>query len=491
MKIFTQKNIAHRRLILSAVIMWLTLGQSTTANAQTTSPANGSTANGADAKSEAAGGDQQLAAQLRELQIKMAKLEAAMKKKGGMKMGSSMKGGKMMGKGMGKGSMSGKGKSGMGMMGGKKKMSGNKITGGKKKVPGMGMQGKGMAGKGMGGMAMMGKMKGMGKMQMPSGLPGFAGASHIYHIGATSFFLDHSQHITLTPQQQTKLNKIKEKTMLAQATADRWIAEAEQELWVATSSEAPNAPKIEAKIREIQKLNGDKRIAYIRAVGEAARILTDEQRKTLVGSLPASHGSEFRFLTINCPERSTMRTHENPIHERWTQQAWTGEGWIREQWTWEMGTEEMETQERRTQKKTQSSTRLSLNDLNRNTQDSNGDTQLTQSPSKSKATSKVQPQSKAPSQSKAKLVEFCCHAPEAAKVLLTGTFNDWETNAAVMTKDSRGDWHARLDLKPGRYEFKFVVDGHWCCDPNCHASGECPNCVPNEFGTMNRFIDVA
>ena len=39
-----------------------------------------------------------------------------------------------------------------------------------------------------------------------SALPGFLGASHLYHIGATGFFLDHPQHIALTLEQQAGLN---------------------------------------------------------------------------------------------------------------------------------------------------------------------------------------------------------------------------------------------------------------------------------------------
>jgi len=179
------------------------------------------------------------------------------------------------------GGMGMKKKAGMGM----KKMGGMEM----KKKAGMGMGP--MSGQGMSGMAMMGQMKGMGQMQMPSALPGFAGASHIYHIGATSFFLDHSQHITLGQEQQIKLQKIKEKVLLGQATFDRWISQAEQELWVLTSSDRPDAAKIETKIREIGKLGADKRIAYIRAVGEAARVLTDEQRETLVGTLPPEHAA--------------------------------------------------------------------------------------------------------------------------------------------------------------------------------------------------------
>ncbi len=224
------------------------------------------------------GSDQTLADQLRELQAKVDKLEAELKKSS--KMQDKSMPGMGMKKGMGMSAMAGKG-----MMSKKKAMMAEK----KKMMPGMGMADKKKMGMGMSGMAMMGKVKGTDKMQVSSALPGFAGASHIYHIGATSFFLDHSEHITLTQEQQLKLNKIKEKTLLEQATFERSIAQAEQELWVLTGSDKPDATKIEAKIRDIEKQSGEKRIAFIRAVGEAAKVLTDEQRKALVGTLPADH----------------------------------------------------------------------------------------------------------------------------------------------------------------------------------------------------------
>jgi carboxypeptidase Q len=28
-----------------------------------------------------------------------------------------------------------------------------------------------------------------------------------------------------------------------------------------------------------------------------------------------------------------------------------------------------------------------------------------------------------------------------------------------------GDWECRLDLPPGRYVYKFIVDGEWTSDP--------------------------
>src|SRR5690606_30092844 len=137
-----------------------------------------------------------------------------------------------------------------------------------------------------------GSMGGKGmRMKMAAALPGFPGSSHIYHIGATGFFLDHPEHIQLTSEQQTSLNSIEETALLEQATTQRQIDEAEQGLWTLTASDEPDAKKIDAKVREIEKLRGDQRIAFIRAVGEAANVLTANQRQVLVGSSPPATGT--------------------------------------------------------------------------------------------------------------------------------------------------------------------------------------------------------
>ena len=135
------------------------------------------------------------------------------------------------------------------------------------------------------GMGPMGGQKGM-KMKMTAALPGFPGASHIYHIGATDFFLDHPEHITLSTEQKTKLGNLKQKATTDKATAQRKIEEAEQQLWELTAADQPDAGKIDAKVREVEKLRGDQRLAFIRSVGEAAQVLTDDQRKILLGLAP-------------------------------------------------------------------------------------------------------------------------------------------------------------------------------------------------------------
>lgn len=146
------------------------------------------------------------------------------------------------------------------------------------------------------GMSMMGRnsaIKSSSKsgMSMPSALPGFPGASHLYHIGATSFFLDHPDRITLTDQQQKQLNEIKESSLLAMATGERNTDEAEQELWRLTAEAEPDIKQIEAKAKEIAQLQVDNRIAFIRAVGKAASVLNDEQRNALIGEVSSNHAS--------------------------------------------------------------------------------------------------------------------------------------------------------------------------------------------------------
>jgi Spy/CpxP family protein refolding chaperone len=143
-----------------------------------------------------------------------------------------------------------------------------------------------MGGDGMMGMGAMGKAKcgSMGNMGMATTLPGFPGASHLYHIGAEGFFLNHDEHITLSTNQQKKLNQLKQKALLDGSSYERKIEEAEQQLWELTAADAPDAAAIEAKVREIEKLKGEQRLAFIRSVGEAAKVLTDDQRQVLAGT---------------------------------------------------------------------------------------------------------------------------------------------------------------------------------------------------------------
>ena len=147
---------------------------------------------------------------------------------------------------------------------------------------------------GMGGgccMGSMGQAPGSGSagasgMSMQTNLPGFPGSSHIYHVGATGFYLEYADKLGLSTQQRTSLNDIKQRALVDQSNQQRKIDEAEQALWLLTAADQPDATSVEAKIREVEKLKADQRLDFIRAVGEAAKVLTDDQRKMVLGMVP-------------------------------------------------------------------------------------------------------------------------------------------------------------------------------------------------------------
>jgi len=88
--------------------------------------------------------------------------------------------------------------------------------------------------------------------------------------------------------------------------------------------------------------------------------------------------------------------------------------------------------------------------------------------------------------------KITCRREGAAEVFVAGTFNGWNPRATPMRRESGSEGRAELDLIPGTYEYKFVIDGEWRCelasDSMNVASDEC---IPNPFGTMNRKLEVS
>lgn len=70
-------------------------------------------------------------------------------------------------------------------------------------------------------------------------------------------------------------------------------------------------------------------------------------------------------------------------------------------------------------------------------------------------------------------------------VRLAGSFNNWDPESRRLTpKNGDGTFATTLLLPPGRYEYKFIINGEWQCDPAC------PDWVPNEHGTLNSVAEV-
>jgi transcriptional regulator with XRE-family HTH domain len=78
-----------------------------------------------------------------------------------------------------------------------------------------------------------------------------------------------------------------------------------------------------------------------------------------------------------------------------------------------------------------------------------------------------------------KKVEFGLTAPTVKTVTLVGSFNSWNKDSNPLKKDKNGYWKTEVALKPGRHEYKFVVDGQWRTDPANKWA------VRNSFGSEN------
>lgn len=51
-------------------------------------------------------------------------------------------------------------------------------------------------------------------------------------------------------------------------------------------------------------------------------------------------------------------------------------------------------------------------------------------------------------------------------VYLIGDFNKWSKTANLMEKDNNHKWTTMLKLRPGTYNYCFLVGGKWTIDPN-------------------------
>ena len=61
--------------------------------------------------------------------------------------------------------------------------------------------------------------------------------------------------------------------------------------------------------------------------------------------------------------------------------------------------------------------------------------------------------------------------PEAKMVVLSGTFNNWHQSQFVFGREG-DEWVCRIDLDPGKYAYKFIIDGNWILDPANPVSEE-------------------
>jgi hypothetical protein len=69
----------------------------------------------------------------------------------------------------------------------------------------------------------------------------------------------------------------------------------------------------------------------------------------------------------------------------------------------------------------------------------------------------------------------------ARVVAVAGTFNKWNQSELLFAREG-DEWVCRVNLPPGTYQYKFIVDGNWLTDPSN------PKTVHDERGFLNSLL---
>jgi len=81
-------------------------------------------------------------------------------------------------------------------------------------------------------------------------------------------------------------------------------------------------------------------------------------------------------------------------------------------------------------------------------------------------------------------VTFELSGREASSVFVVGDFNNWVADDNSRLEKDNGSWKRQLDLKPGSYKYRYVIDGKWTEDPSN------PNTEKNPFGELDSLLLV-
>lgn len=83
------------------------------------------------------------------------------------------------------------------------------------------------------------------------------------------------------------------------------------------------------------------------------------------------------------------------------------------------------------------------------------------------------------------LVRLVMVQPSAATVAVAGDFNGWDPSRTPLLRADNGMWTTTIQLKPGRYQYMFVIDGkEWQTDPLASEVSQ------DGFGQQNAVLDV-
>lgn len=83
-----------------------------------------------------------------------------------------------------------------------------------------------------------------------------------------------------------------------------------------------------------------------------------------------------------------------------------------------------------------------------------------------------------------RIVHLAVAAADAKEVIITGDFTGWAKEGVRFSPTAKGAWETTLELAPGEYQYRLLVDGRW------HDHADAKKRIPNPFGTQNCVLEV-
>jgi 1,4-alpha-glucan branching enzyme len=81
--------------------------------------------------------------------------------------------------------------------------------------------------------------------------------------------------------------------------------------------------------------------------------------------------------------------------------------------------------------------------------------------------------------------QFTFYRTGVKSLALVGEFNSWDEHSTPMTEVSQGVWTVSVALRPGVYEYQFIVDG-----TKRETDPSMPK-VESDFGSPNSVVTVS
>lgn len=86
------------------------------------------------------------------------------------------------------------------------------------------------------------------------------------------------------------------------------------------------------------------------------------------------------------------------------------------------------------------------------------------------------------------VIGFEVYQPSAKSVWLLGIVGDWHPSFLKLEDHAGGRWVAKIELAPGDYSYRLVVDGWWCDAPAAVTTDASLPSIDTRFFSIPRAV---